>query len=124
MPDTPVNYLDDQGMGIHGNTEKAFCVKSCNNKNARFVSVVRNIPGHFFEIQTKGSPMFERVVRVNDGFSKANTARHSSPTPLVCVIMSMVANHAPSVAILAQFPSGSMSVNLAFQLSDKTLTTS
>ena len=44
-----------------------------------------------------------------------------SPTPLVHVVMSMVANHAPSVPILIQFPSGSMSVNLVFQLSDKTL---
>ena len=38
--------------------------------------------------------------------------------------MSMVANHAPSVPIRTQFLSGSMSVNLAFQLSDKTLKSS
>ena len=31
----------------------------------------------------------------------------------------MVVNHAPSVPILTQFPRGSVSVNLAFQLSDK-----
>ena len=36
----------------------------------------------------------------------------------------MVANHAPSVPILSQLPSGSMSVNLAFQFSDKTLKSS
>ena len=47
-----------------------------------------------------------------------------SPTPLVYVITPMVANHAPSVPILSQFPSGSMSVNLAFQLSDKTVKSS
>ena len=33
----------------------------------------------------------------------------------------MITIHAPSVPILAQFPSGSTGVNLAFQLSDKTL---
>ena len=33
----------------------------------------------------------------------------------------MIVNHAPSEPILAQFPSGSVSANLAFQLSDKML---
>ena len=51
---------------------------------------------------------------------------HCEPTPVGvgcgaqgCV--SVVVNHAPFVPILFQFLSGSMSVNLAFQLSDKTL---
>ena len=64
--------------------------------------------------------MFRFVVRDDCGLSKAHIARHRSPTSLVHVIVSMVANHAPSVPILIQFPSGSMSANLAFQLSDKT----
>ena len=68
--------------------------------------------------------MFERVVRDDGGLSKAHTARHSSPTPLDCVIMSVVAIHDPSVPVLTRFPSGSMSVNLAFRLSDKTLKSS
>ena len=68
--------------------------------------------------------MFERVVRDDGGLPKANIASHSSPTLLVYVIASMVANHVPSVPILTQFPSGSMSVNLVFQLSDKTLKSS
>ena len=58
--------------------------------------------------------MFEFLLRDDGGLSKACIAKHSSPTPLVCVVMSMVANHAPSVPILSQFPSGFMSVNLAF----------
>ena len=68
--------------------------------------------------------MFKFALRDNGGLSKAHIARHSSPTPLVHVITSMVENRAPSVPILSQFPSGSMSVNLAFQLSDKTLKSS
>ena len=68
--------------------------------------------------------MFKFVPRGDGGLSKAHIARHSSPTPLVHVIISMVANHAPSVPILTQFPRGSMSVNLACQLSKKTLKSS
>ena len=68
--------------------------------------------------------MLECVLRDDCGLSKTHIARHSSPTPLVHVITPMVANHAPSVPILNQFPSGSISVNLAFQLSDKTLKSS
>ena len=67
------------------------------------------------------SPTFEFVLHGDGGLSKAHIARHSSPLPLAHVITSMVANHAPSMPILSQFPSGSVSVNLAFQLSDKTL---
>ena len=67
------------------------------------------------------SPIVKYEVRVDGGLSKAHIARHSSPTPLFYVIISMVANHAPSMQILGQFPSGSMSVNLAFQSPDKTL---
>ena len=39
--DTSVKYLNDGSR----DTEKAFCVKSTTNKNARFVSVVRKIRG-------------------------------------------------------------------------------
>ena len=65
--------------------------------------------------------MFKFVLRNDGRLSKAHLARHSSPTTLVYIIMSMVVIHAPFVSILSQFPSGSMSVNLAFHLSDKTL---
>ena len=65
--------------------------------------------------------MFKFVVRGDGGLSKAHIARHSSPTPLFCVFTSVVANRAPSVPILSQSPSGSISVNLTFQLSDKML---
>ena len=68
--------------------------------------------------------MFKFVLCNDDGLSKAHIARHSSPIALVHVIISMAANYAPSVPILTRFPSGSMSVNLAFQLSDKTLKSS
>ena len=68
--------------------------------------------------------MFKFVLRDDGGLSKAHSARHSSPTSLVYIITSVVANRVPSVLILIQFPSGSMSVNLAFQLSDKTLKSS
>ena len=68
--------------------------------------------------------MFKFVLRDDGELSKAHIARQSSPPPLVYVVTSMVANHAPSLPILTQFPSGSMSVNLAFQLSDKTLKSS
>ena len=61
------------------------------------------------------SPGFECALHI---------ARHSSPPPLVHVIISVVANHAPSVPILARFLCGSMSINLAFQLNDKTLKSS
>ena len=43
---------------------------------------------------------------------------------LLYVIMSMVANHAPFLPILTQFPSGSGGVNLACQLSNTTLKSS
>ena len=76
----------------------------------------------FFEFLMQQSPMFECVLHDDGGLSKAHIARHSSPTLLVHVITSVVANHAPSVPILNQFPSGSMS--LLFQLSDKTLKSS
>ena len=49
--------------------------------------------------------MFKFVLRDNGGLSKAHIARHSNQPPLVHV----VANHAPSVPILIQFPSGSSS---------------
>ena len=65
--------------------------------------------------------MFKCVVRDEGELSNARIARRSRPTPPVYVITAMVVNHAPSVPILSQFLSGSMSVNLAFQLSDKTL---
>ena len=68
--------------------------------------------------------MLECVLHDDGGLSKAHIARHSSPTPLVYVITSMVANHASSVPILSRFQSGSMDVNLAFQLSDKILQSS
>ena len=68
--------------------------------------------------------MFECVPRDDGGLSKAHIARYSSSLPLVYVIISMVANHAPSVPILSQFPSRYMSINLAFQLSNKTLKSS
>ena len=68
--------------------------------------------------------MVEHELRDDGGLPKANIASHSSPTLLVYVITSMVANHVPSVPILTQFPSGSMSVNLDFQLSDKKLKSS
>ena len=68
--------------------------------------------------------MLEFVLRDDGGLSKAHIARHSSPTPLVHVITSMVSKHAPSVTILNQFLSGSMSVNHALQLSDETLKSS
>ena len=68
--------------------------------------------------------MFKFILRDDGWLSKAHIAKHSSPTPLVHVITSRVVNCAPSVSILSQFPSGSKSVNLAFQLSDKTLKSS
>ena len=68
--------------------------------------------------------MVEYEVRNDGGISKAHITRHSCQTPLVYVIISVVANHASSVPILCQFLSGSMSINLAFQLSDKTLKSS
>ena len=69
--------------------------------------------------------MVKCELRVDCGLSEAHIARHSSPTPLVYVIMPMVANHAIYFcANLSQFPSGSVSVNLAFQLSDQTLKSS
>ena len=69
--------------------------------------------------------MFKFVLRGDGGLSEAHIARHSSAIPLVYVIISMVANHAPSMPILSQLPSSSMSVNLAFQLlSNKTLKSS
>ena len=81
--------------------------------------------GNFFEFLMERSQMFKFVLCGDGGLSEAHVARHSSPIPLVYVIISMVANHAPSMPILNQFLDGSMSINLAFQLlSDKTLKSS
>ena len=68
--------------------------------------------------------MAEYELRDDGGLSKTHIARYSSPTLLVHVVMSMVAIHAPSGPIPNQFLSGSVSVNLDFQLSDKTLKSS
>ena len=68
--------------------------------------------------------MVEYELRDNGRLLKAHIARYSRLTPLVHVTMSMVAIHAPSVRIPIQFPSGSASINLAFQLSNKTLKSS
>ena len=38
----------------------------------------------------KRSPVLKSTLRDNGGVSKAHIARHSSPTPLVCVIIYMV----------------------------------
>ena len=60
--------------------------------------------------------MVEYVLRNNGGLSKARITRHSSSSPLFSDAVPMVQIHAPSLAILDQFLSGSTSVNLAFQL--------
>ena len=88
------------------------------------VALSKKSVGFFFEILMEQSPIFKFVLRNDGGLSKAHIARHSESTSLVHVIMSMVANHAPSVPILSQFPSSSMSINLAFQLFGKTLKSS
>ena len=115
-----VVWMMDQGWGYRDD-EKAFCVNSSTNKNARFVSVVQKIRGpFFFEFLIYRNPLYKFVVCDDGGLSKAHVEIHNSPTPLVYIITSIVANHAPSVPILKQFPS----VNLAFQFSDKTLNSS
>ena len=78
----------------------------------------------FFEFLMERSSVFKFVLGDDGGLSKAHIRRHSIPPPLVCVVTSMVANRAPPVPILSQFPIGFMSVNLAFQLSDTTLKSS
>ena len=112
-----------QGRGSRGD-EKAFCANSSTNKNAHFVSFVQKSVSIFFKFLTQQSPVFKFVQCGNGGLSKAHIASHGSPIPLVYVIISMVTNYAPSVPILSQFLSGSMSVNLAFQLSGKTFKSS
>ena len=62
--------------------EKAFCVNSSANKNARFVNVVRKIHGQFFfEFQKKRSPSYRFVMCDDGGLSKAHIARHNRPIP-------------------------------------------
>ena len=92
-------WMRDPGPGIQGG-QKSLLRKSPTNKNVRFASVVRKIRGHFFfEFLMQQSPRFKFIRCDDDGLSKAHIVRHSSPTPLLHVITSMVANRAPSVPI-------------------------
>ena len=50
-----------------------------------------------FKFLIEQSPMFKFVLRDDGGLSQAIISRHSTPTPLYYTVMSMVANHTPSV---------------------------
>ena len=69
------------------------------------------------------NPIEKYAQRNDGGLSKIRFARRSILIPLGHVLPT-VKIHAPSFKIFNQFPSSSISINLAFQLSDKTLKSS
>ena len=56
----------------------------------------KSLGNFFFEFLTEQNPVFKFVLREDGGLSKTHVARHTSPTLLVCIVISVVANHAPS----------------------------